>query len=354
MKKLYPRKTSSAFLNFTKHAVALSSLSLVLGCSKSAQFGFTSETNLFKQNESTLSKKIDILWVIDNSGSMGTSQKNLAKNISSFLTDFESHNFDFQMAVTTTDSWLDLYLKDSDRSSLRDGSPWKKTGTPIMGPKTPNFRDNFVETVQQGIVGDGDERAFQSIRTTLSNPLNSSFLRKDSYLAIVIISDEDDRSIPTAAEAVKLSDLESPDLTYNYLDKLTRSNYSLPMFSVSAITVQDDACLNSIYSGTQKIGARYLDMVDKTRGISGSLCGDFGESLSKISGRLLELLTRFPLSRKPDVKTLNILVDSKVVPQSDTDGWSYDVVTNAISFHGSQVPSEGSTIKVDFTPIEIK
>lgn len=47
-------------------------------------------------------ESVDILWVIDNSGSMCEEQRDLATNFDLFLTEFANENIDFQMGVTTT------------------------------------------------------------------------------------------------------------------------------------------------------------------------------------------------------------------------------------------------------------
>lgn len=46
--------------------------------------------------------KVDILWVVDNSGSMKNEQEALANNFEIFINDFIDRNLDFNMAVTTT------------------------------------------------------------------------------------------------------------------------------------------------------------------------------------------------------------------------------------------------------------
>ena len=51
--------------------------------------------------------KVDLLWVIDNSGSMQKAQQNLAQNISVFVQELVNQDsdelIDFRMAVITTD-----------------------------------------------------------------------------------------------------------------------------------------------------------------------------------------------------------------------------------------------------------
>src|SRR5258706_8323439 len=47
--------------------------------------------------------RIDVLWVIDNSGSMAPRQENLAKNAQSFMDVFAKSGVDYRIAITTTD-----------------------------------------------------------------------------------------------------------------------------------------------------------------------------------------------------------------------------------------------------------
>src|SRR5438309_5556876 len=46
---------------------------------------------------------IDVLWVVDDSGSMAPRQENLAKNLQSFMDVFVKSGIDYRIAVTTTD-----------------------------------------------------------------------------------------------------------------------------------------------------------------------------------------------------------------------------------------------------------
>src|SRR5688500_10837964 len=51
--------------------------------------------------------KVDVLWVIDNSGSMAEEQENLARNFQSFIELFTRGAVDYRIAVTTTDVFGD-------------------------------------------------------------------------------------------------------------------------------------------------------------------------------------------------------------------------------------------------------
>ena len=47
--------------------------------------------------------KLDVLWVVDDSGSMESRQANLARNFHAFIDVFAKSATDFRIAITTTD-----------------------------------------------------------------------------------------------------------------------------------------------------------------------------------------------------------------------------------------------------------
>ena len=72
-----------------KFYMAIASLLLfTAGCGgQGSSFSLLEEEDFFKQTSGIANTKIDILWVIDNSGSMANSQANLVANLNSFMED---------------------------------------------------------------------------------------------------------------------------------------------------------------------------------------------------------------------------------------------------------------------------
>ncbi len=70
------------------------------------------------QQSAEETKKLDIMWIIDNSGSMSDEQSDLGSNFDSFITQFINMDVDFKMGITTTDTSSDSkkgkMVKDSD------------------------------------------------------------------------------------------------------------------------------------------------------------------------------------------------------------------------------------------------
>ncbi len=326
------------------------------GCSEQ-YFYLPSEQQVFQQNRSSLNRVLDVLWVIDNSGSMETSQANLAANLDSFIDGFVQRNLSFKMAFTTSDAYLSLFSGNWADSNFRDGSTANgHSGVPIITNTTTNIQDVFLKNARPGIDGKGDERVFQSIQQTLINPNNQNFLRPDSYFAVIIISDEDDFSWDGSSDISP--NYANPSLHpvsryVNFLDTFTGSVPDSRRYNVSTISIMDTACLDLLKPATnpsQKIGLRYMQIADATDGHKGSLCANFADTLNKISGKLLELLTQFPLNRTPDLASIKVFVDDKEVPEDANNGWTYNSVQNSIYFHGSSVPAEGQSVVINYNP----
>lgn len=370
-------------VNTTTKFALLAALFLNVACQKSNDsFSLLAEQSTFQQSSAFQPRKIDILWVIDNSGSMDTSQQNLITNFNSFIQKFQTLNYDFHIAVTSTDAYLDaldtngIYKNtycpafNKKCSVLRDGPAKDATaalhsGFSVLDRSTSNLTSVFNLNAKQGIQGYGDERAFLSIKTVLQNTTNSAFLRPDAFLAIIIVSDEDDYSHSSMTPALEslsgdsyLTDSRIHKVSdyVSFLDNLTKSTSTSRNYAVNTISILDDTCktfLNGSFSG-RRIGKRYMQMADATGGAKTSLCDDFGSSLQLISDMVLTLSSSFKLDREPIPSSINVIVDGKPVQNDILNGWTYDAATLSVNFHGSSIPSADSKINITFDPVTVK
>jgi hypothetical protein len=333
--------------------VGLTVFLILVGCGKSdPSYSLLSGQNVFNQVTTTLNNKIDILWVVDNSGSMAPTQANLANNFNSFIQSFTQKGYDFHIGVTVTDAFRATTTNTPSLARLRDGLGSNHSRVFVIDSATPNINSAFITNVSQGISGNGDERAFQSFREALSSPLNADFRRPDAYLAIIIVSDEDDFSASQAAsigENYTHSKIHPISTYVSYLDGLVGAPSK---YSVSAIAVWDNACLAQSHSAAQ-IGIRYGQLVDATGGIKGSVCSQFASTLDALQNHLAELSTQFVLNRVPIVQSINVIVDGITVQEGAANGWTYDAALNSIFFHGSAIPAQGSAIVVNFDPVTV-
>lgn len=280
-------------------------LSVLVGCGNKTQFGLAEQSVTFRQSHGTFKNQLDILWVIDNSGSMGPLQSNLTSNFSSFISNFQSKHYDFQMAVTTTDAYKSgaAFSNNPALARFRDGTDaTSHTGVFTILPTTPNLNSVFVTNATQGAAGSGDERAFSSMKDSLASPLNLGFVRPGSFLAVIILSDEDDFSGDGRCELCGNDhDYSAPTLDpvsnyISFLDQITSSTNSFKSYNVSAIAVLDSTCQSQHVTSSPStiIGQRYIQLANQTNGILGSICDpSFASALDAIQSRILELSTQF-------------------------------------------------------------
>jgi hypothetical protein len=145
--------------------------------------------------------KIDVLLVVDDSGSMGDDQEVLAANFGSFIAAFQSSYVDYHLGAISTD------MVASNRSGRLVG--------PFLTQDTPNLAQAFRSMVTLGSNGSSDERGIQAARAALADPLasneNRGFLRPEADFALVILTDETDHGTISAADFTTfLQQLKSP------------------------------------------------------------------------------------------------------------------------------------------------
>lgn len=129
--------------------------------------GNKSITDKFNQNQRGV---LDILLVIDNTGSMKYVQEKLKSNLPDLLTHIS--NSDWQIAVTGT--------KISNCLSER------------ITKKTPDFEKIYSELVNLGASGNGEYHFLKAMDGLkgLCDSSNVSWLRESSSIAVVIVTDQ--------------------------------------------------------------------------------------------------------------------------------------------------------------------
>ena len=357
-------------------AFLIATIVSTVGCGHGAgSYSILGDGTTFQQASSSVETKIDVLWVIDNSGSMASSQKNLTDNFTSFINEFSSSGYDFHLGVTTTQAYLANSIwtpffntnpsyydgkAQGEIARLRDGvNGGQHSGFFVLDGNTLDLTGKFLINATQGINGNGDERSFESMQAALDSPLNAGFRRPGAFLAVIILTDEDDFSNPSVRHYETYDKPLAPVQQYaDYLKTLTNSTDALKHFSVSTIAVPDQACLTKINNGAQKIGTRVNQLADLTGGIKGNICGDFGNELKLISKEIVKLSTQFYLGEaKPVAGTIRVSFNGLSVPEAGPGvdgGWAYNADANSLMFSGAWVPPQGAAINVAFDPQEVR
>lgn len=298
------------------------------------------QTDTFKQ----LAKpKIDILFVIDNSCSMGDDQALLIQNFGSFIKFASTLQVDFHIGVTTTD--------------VSGGGPFGSQYAPgeLVGPannkiltsSTPQLQDAFRQRASVGTSGGGAEAGLEGAKLALSHPLattgaNKGFLRKDASLSIITVSDEPDQSTNSVQFYINffknIKGFKNPDLL--------RFN---AVIGVDQTTLKGTKCTASGGQGGATSNGRYLAVVQSTRGVVASICDqNWSNTLSNIGAVTFGLKKQFLLSRIADPTTIEVKVNGSVVAKGAST-WLYEQTDNSIVFNTA--PAANSTIQVKYKAI---
>lgn len=306
-------------------------------------------------------RKVDILWVVDSSGSMAPKQARLAANFQLFMNQLVNAQppIDFHIAVITTDT-----DEAASRGALRPWTLGSNTGSFIACTPQPSGGSTcnagtptdavsaFQQMATVGTNGSAVERGLYATYLALTNPANigpDKFIRPDAALYVVAVSDEDDSSCnPVIKQPICTADPGcrcAPDNalagsgTYGSTSYYSRfletykgyGNEDLVAFAaIVALDGDADAgvpsqfgdpnfhagCCRSLNGGTcptggtndggfevAYFGSRYLKVADDTGGVAVDICqNDFSGALGSLGYAASGLRKEFRLTRNPDLK----------------------------------------------------
>ncbi len=356
---------------------------LLLGCNSPPSISVLSSLDSFQQQENRTAAKMDILWVIDNSRSMEDEQQHLRENFNSFITNFIKKDYDYRIAVITTDAYhtgikskfVDGDLRKNIRSGYRlidssdDTIDFQLYDDPLNNTVYEighadyipnNVKNIFAINSNVGIMGVPYESGLNSIQTALNTPANKefNFPRPDAHLAIIVVSDEEDQiegNLQNGSQELPAVINNVPVINYHdFLTKLVSPIYGYSFHTIAKI---DETCGDDSHGPSDGIGTRYIKLSDLSGGVKASICGDFSESLSNIAKTIIEKTVEFSLTRIPEnsnklqvsVKSPGKIVPT-ILPQDINNGWTYNPPANSIVFHGTGIPVQGSKINVLYDP----
>ena len=315
------------------------SLFALLACNNDSKLNRVSHTDTFYQE---LSNQVDILWVVDNSVSMGDEQEELANRFGEFIAAMGDVGLDWQIAVVTTD------MEEADQSGRIQGGPL------ILTPSTGNYENKF-KNLATGVGLDGSDKeagidaAFQALTDPLVNTDNAGFVRDGAKLSVIYLSDENDCTNRGALAGMDGSACYSePDLLVPVADLIAEYQTLKEdpnMLKVSAIVGPEvsEGCAGAVP------GFRYRTMAEAFGGLSASICeDDFSEIMTSLGLQSAGLYTSFRLTYAAVLGTIEVYVDEAEVAESATEGWSYDETYQILTFNGSSVPNYGTTITVSY------
>lgn len=282
---------------------------------------------VFTQSYNT---SVDVLWVVDNSGSMSSAINQVMVNFDHFIDQFLALGLDFHLGVVTTDM-------DNPTQAGRLQGP-----TLVIDASNPDPHAAFLEVVNLGTSGSGSEKGFAATQAALTEPLlstaNAGFLREDAALATIVVTDEDEDSNLTAS-------------VFSSWYTTLKSDPSMVTFSAICGDPEFIGCQDPFGTGiTAAPGFKYVEATQLTGGIWESICtSDWDVALQHLSVTAAGMSYDFPLTHVPSsLAQLTVTVDGTEPPYGIIDGWIYESSTNSIVFDGAAIPGPGAQIVVRY------
>jgi len=272
--------------------------------------------------------KVDVLFVVDNSGSMQDNQDSLAQNFDRFIryADFRNTAVDYQIAVTTTDVMV-------DEQAGRFVDPPR-----IMTRNTPALEQQFASAVRVGTYGSGAEHGLDAMYWALSSPLiddataNGGFLRVDAALAVIAVSDEEDQS----ADAI--------EFFFTFLQGLKARSDRMPA-TFHAVSCGIDCVCAEDWGA---IVTRYETLANLTGGQRMSICTtDWGGNLEILGAAVFLARGRLPLTAPAQPDSIQVFVSGVRLGDGK---WSYDAALQMVIVDGDALPDPGAVIEVSYVP----
>lgn len=300
-----------------------------LACEKADDYAYYANPPRQAQMESDFRVKeffdddqVDILWVVDNSGSMGGIQRNIIDNAALFMDNFlKESSSNWRMGIISTDN--------SDEPYLGFTKPFdSKYANSIPSSRVvAEFKDAVEEL---GVYGSGSEYVFYNAHRMMTSTLHQKFFRNRAHLAVIMVTDEKEQSQREYGAKFEVQSFLNTVRGLKAQGRLVRF--------YGAFDLKDlEKCRYSV-EGTYK-GSPYDYIISNTGGIHMSACTpDFGKKLAEIGKDILTLGSppKILIKERPVVDSIRVYYKDKLIPGGSRDRggkWYYSEKYSSITFY---------------------
>jgi len=311
-------------------------------------------------------KPLDVLFVVDSSGSMSEEQSFLSQNFSNFIAGLQQKVSDFQVAVTTTDiclnpdpvSNLSQRVCPGQNGTTRSyrGGFVGTTGRKVLKSTDSDLVTKFGQYALVGTNGSGFEHGLGAAQLSVQKVLsgaNEPLIRSNAFLSVIVISDEEDDGwgLTRMVDKYTGKNYGTAGLTtYSFTDTDFTSYMSTVkgnQYAVSTITGTknaDGTMCRSAHSQPEEEGGQYIRAANATGGVVQSICdSDWNNLLNSLGRDLGAQITQVALEGTPDPATIHVFVNSVEVT-----GWQFVAGNDSVKFDPAHLPAPGDQIRIDY------
>lgn len=250
---------------------------------------------------------VDILWVIDTSGSMNSYDPALLSGIEAML-----------MALPPSGWRLAMMSNDPTKASVESQFPL------VPGDDAADALAMY-SAMGRGSREEGFDAAYEYI---INNPYAATWMRPDAALLIVFVSDEEEQSdahFPVVADFITW---------YGSM-----RNGSVFISSIVNLPDADSACPGQ--SPASDVGDRYIEATDHFSGVVVDICTtDWSAGVNDASVQI-EPYEEIALTHQPIEESIRVFVDGSLYNE-----WYYLPQTNTVYF--TVTPDGNSLVEVGY------
>ena len=249
---------------------------------------------------------VDIMWVIDTSGSMTAYQTQLLAGI------------EHMMNALPESGWR-LVMISTDPEEVVNESQF-----PLVPGDSILDAEDMYSLMQTG----PDEMGFDSVVAYMeTNPYAASWMRPDAALLVVFVSDEDDQSDLMSAPA-------------DFVSWYTARRYG-NVYLASIVMQEDDVSVCDAYTAGSQPGLAYMEATNMLFGAVLDICAeDWATGVSDATSQI-EPYEFIELTHTPVVDTIRVFIDGNL-----NYDWYYVHSTNTVHF--DVIPPGGSLVEVGY------
>lgn len=255
---------------------------------------------------------IDILWVIDRSGSMGRYNAELLAGVEAML-----------LALPTSDWRLVMISADPSKAVL-------STEFPLVPGDDIDDAAAMLATLTSAPYEEGFNAVYDYMN---HNPYSSTWMRPDAGLLVVFVSDEEEQS-----------EIEYP----------TPSNFlswygSLRMGSVfmaSVINVPEAESVCEHWFSPIDVGNRFIDATSTLGGVVVDICAEDWSPGVTDATHSIEPIEKVALTHKAETDSIRVFINGSL-----NYDWYYVESENIVYF--TILPSAGQLVEIGYRYIEL-
>ena len=255
---------------------------------------------------------IDIVWLIDKSGSMNQHGASVVAGIEQMMLSLPPSGW--RLGITTT--------------------AWGNASTTSQFPLVPGDSVQDAWDAYNNTGNHGLEAGFDALYSYLvENSYNQSWLRPDAGLLVVFVSDEEEQSSRDFTS--------TPAGVLDFINWYGNQRPSVFLASIVNLPAPESECNNNPHYSY--IGQRYIDATNAFGGVVVDICSEDWAPGVQAATTQVEPYEEWELTFTPIEETLIVFVDS--VEMSDLD-WAYNFLSNSVEF--LVIPPEGAHVEIGY------